>query len=54
MLVQHVEDLSPKKQAIARALYSHGVTVWEGLPEAIIAELKSAGYRVKRVKAKNK
>lgn len=54
MLVQHVEDLSPKKRAIARALYSHGVTVWEGLPEAIIAELKSAGFRVKRVKAKNK
>ena len=54
MLVQHVEDLSPKKQAIARALFSHGVTVWEGLPEAIIAELKSAGFRVKRVKAKNK
>lgn len=54
MLNQHVEELSRKKRAIARALYSHGVTVWEGLPEAVLAELKTAGYKVKRVKAKNK
>ena len=54
MIVQHLEDLSPKRRAIARALYSHGITVWQGLPDAILEELRAAGYKVKRVKAKNK
>jgi hypothetical protein len=54
MSIQHLEDLTPKRRAIARALYSHGVVIWEGLPDAIIDELKSAGYKVKRVKTKNK
>lgn len=51
-----MHDLSGKRRVIARVLASHGVTVWSGLPDAILEELSDAGYRVKkrkRVKAKD-
>ena len=53
---QNIEELSGKRRVIARVLASHGVTIWSGLPDAILEGLTDAGYRVKkrkRVKAKN-
>lgn len=44
MLIQHIEDLSEEEQAIARSLFSHGVVIWEGLPQSIIEELLRAGF----------
>lgn len=51
-----MHDLSGKRLVIARVLASHGVTVWSGLPDAILEGLSDAGYRVKkrkRVKAED-
>jgi hypothetical protein len=44
MLIQHLEDLSEEEQAIARSLFSHGVVIWEGLPQSIVKELFHAGF----------
>jgi hypothetical protein len=53
---QDIHELSGKREVIARVLVAHGVTIWSGLPEAILEGLREHGYRVKkrkRVKAKN-
>ncbi len=47
---QHIEDLGPKKAAIARALIHKGVVVWEGIPDHVIDELHKAGYVIKKAR----
>lgn len=52
MINQEIEKLGPKRAAIARALFHKGVTIWDGIPEHIIEELKAAGYEIKKKKTK--
>jgi hypothetical protein len=39
-----------KERAIVRALTSRGVVLWDGIPERIIEELYSSGYKIKKRK----
>ena len=39
-----------KADIIAHVLSRNGITVWYGIPEQILAELKSNGYKVKKRK----
>ena len=39
-----------KERAIVRALTSRGVVLWDGIPERIIEELHSSGYKIKKRK----
>jgi len=50
MIHQEIEKLGPKRAAIARALFHKGVTIWDGIPEHIIEELRVAGYEIKKKK----
>lgn len=43
----HVKD---KLDIIAHVLTRNGVTVWYGIPEQIVAELKANGYKIKKRK----
>jgi hypothetical protein len=40
-----------KLDIIAHSLTSSGVTIWYGIPEKIIADLKSNGYKIKKSKS---
>ena len=39
-----------KLDIIAHVLTRNGVTVWYGMPEQIVAELKANGYKIKKRK----
>jgi hypothetical protein len=43
----HVKD---KLDIIAHVLTRNGITVWYGIPEQIVAELKANGYKIKKRK----
>jgi hypothetical protein len=45
---QDINQLGPKRAAIARALVHRGITIWEGIPQHIIEELERAGYKIKK------
>jgi hypothetical protein len=47
---QDINQLGPKRAAIARALVHRGITIWEGIPQHIIEELDRAGYEIKKKK----
>ena len=37
-----------KIDIIAHALVHKGIVIWQGIPEHIIAELKTNGYKIKK------
>jgi len=39
-----------KLDIIAEVLVSYGITVWQGILEAVIERLESGGYKVKKKK----
>jgi spore coat polysaccharide biosynthesis protein SpsF (cytidylyltransferase family) len=39
-----------KLDIIAEVLVSYGITVWQGIPEAVLERLESGGYKVKKKK----
>lgn len=41
-----------KLDVIAEVLVSHGISIWYGIPEAILERLESSGYKVKKKKNK--
>lgn len=41
-----------KLDIIAEVLVSYGITVWQGIPEAVLERLESGGYKVKKKKNK--
>ena len=43
----HVKN---KLDIIAHVLTRNGITVWYGIPEQIVAELKANGYKIKKRK----
>ena len=43
----HVKN---KLDIIAHVLTRNGITVWYGIPEQIVAELKASGYKIKKRK----
>jgi hypothetical protein len=43
-----------KLDIIAHVLTRNGVTVWYGIPEQIVAELKANGYKIKKRKSFSK
>lgn len=45
-------QLHPKNKIdiIAHALVHKGITIWQGIPEHIIEELKLNGYKIKKSK----
>ena len=45
---QSLDELPKKHRAIALALTSKGIPIWEGLPEAVIQSLYDNGYKIKR------
>jgi hypothetical protein len=47
---QDINQLGPKRAAIARALTQKGIPIWEGIPQHIIDELERAGYKIKKKK----
>lgn len=40
-----------KIDIIAHALIHKGIPIWQGIPEHIIEELKSHGYKIKKRKS---
>jgi hypothetical protein len=53
--VQDINQLGPKRAAIARALVHKGIPIWDGIPQHVIEELNRAGYAiVKKKKKKNR
>lgn len=48
-----VTQLHPDKKIdiIARALVHKGICLWHGIPEHILQELKSNGYKIKKRKS---
>lgn len=45
MIINH--DGTPP-DLIAEALVSYGVSIWQGIPEAILERLESSGYVIKK------
>ena len=41
---------NPKIDIIAHALIHKGISIWQGIPEHIIQELDSNGYKIKKKK----
>ena len=50
---QDINQLGPKRGAIARALIHKGIPIWEGIPQHVIEELERAGYIIKKKKKKH-
>ena len=40
----------PKLDAIAHTLTRCGITIWQGIPEQIVQDLYTAGYKIKKRK----
>jgi hypothetical protein len=40
----------PKLDAIAHSLTRSGITIWHGIPEQIVKDLHTAGYKIKKRK----
>lgn len=40
----------PKLDIIAHTLTRCGITIWQGIPEQIVKDLHTAGYKIKRRK----
>lgn len=40
----------PKLDVIAHTLTRCGITVWQGIPEQIVQDLHTAGYKIKKRK----
>jgi hypothetical protein len=49
-LVLDINNLSPKRKVIAQVLTKHGIPVWYGIPDDIVASLRASGYVIKKVK----
>lgn len=47
-----VDHDGTKLDIIAEVLVSYGITVWQGIPEAVVERLESSGYKVKKKKKK--
>ena len=40
----------PKLDVIAHSLTRSGITIWQGIPEQIVKDLHTAGYKIKKRK----
>lgn len=40
----------PKLDIIAHTLTRCGITIWQGIPEQIVSDLHTAGYKIKKRK----
>lgn len=47
-----VDHDGTKLDIIAEVLVSFGITVWQGIPEAVVERLESSGYKIKKKKSK--
>jgi hypothetical protein len=41
----------PKLDIIAHTLTSFGIPIWDGIPEKILKDLHTAGYKIKKRKS---
>jgi hypothetical protein len=50
MVMRYHLHSKPKLDAIAHTLTRCGITIWNGIPEQIVKDLHTAGYKIKKRK----